>query len=41
MTKFIELIIEGNPHVINIDNIAMMKRVSEFVTEIPLYWRND
>jgi hypothetical protein len=36
MTKFIEVIIEGNPHSINIDNIAMMKRISEFVTEIHL-----
>ncbi len=36
MTKFIEVIIENETHLINIDNIAMIKRLSEFETEFHL-----
>jgi hypothetical protein len=41
MTKFIEVIIEGETQSINIDNIAMMKRVSEFVTEFHLLTKDQ
>jgi hypothetical protein len=36
MTKFIEATIGSEISLINIDNIAMIKRVSEFVTEFTL-----
>ena len=36
MTKFIEVTIGNEISLINIDNIAMIKRVSEFVTEFSL-----
>lgn len=35
MTKFIEVLIDGSYHSINIDNIALIKQVGEF-TEIYL-----
>lgn len=36
MTKFIEVVINGETCLINIDNIATIKRISEFVTEFNL-----
>jgi hypothetical protein len=40
MTKFIEITIEGQLHSINIDNIALIKQINEYITEIHLLSKN-
>ncbi len=40
MTKFIEITIEGQIHSINIDNIALVKQVNQYITEVHLLTKN-
>ena len=41
MTKFIEFLIDGKQHMVNIDNIAMLKSTDQYSTEIHLLTKND
>lgn len=41
MTKFIEITIEGQLHSINIDNIALVKQINRYITEIHLLTKNE
>tara|TARA_R110002049_G_scaffold305345_1_gene501862 strand:- start:716 stop:955 length:240 start_codon:yes stop_codon:yes gene_type:complete len=40
-TKFIEVMIEGKSHSINIDNIAMIKQVNADITEFYLLSKSN
>lgn len=41
MTKFIEITIEGQLHSISIDNIALIKQINQYITEIHLLTKNE